>query len=125
MADQEDKENIRFPKRNNDKQGNGNNHFDKGQWNNLRNPRKCKPDQEVAAVERNPRGKKSGSNQVQFEKVLHKQCSMYPKSRHTLFECVSLLKSLNAPSIPQDEKRKDQEDNNEGDKLKRLLIQGD
>jgi hypothetical protein len=29
-ADQEDEENDRFPKRNNDKQGNGNNHFDKG-----------------------------------------------------------------------------------------------
>jgi hypothetical protein len=29
-ADQEDKENDHFPKRNSDKQGNGNNHFNKG-----------------------------------------------------------------------------------------------
>jgi hypothetical protein len=29
-ADQKDEENDRFPKHNNDKQGNGNNHFDKG-----------------------------------------------------------------------------------------------
>jgi hypothetical protein len=63
-ADQEDEENDRFPKRNNDKQGNGNNHFDKGQWNNSRNPRKRKPDQEIAAVELNPQGKNSGSNQA-------------------------------------------------------------
>jgi hypothetical protein len=63
-ADQEDEENDRFPKCNNDKQGNSNNHFDKGQRNNSWNPRKCKPDHEVAAVERNPWGKKSGSNQA-------------------------------------------------------------
>jgi hypothetical protein len=31
---------------------------------------------------------------------------MHPKSRHTLFECVSLCKSLNAPPL-QDGKRKD------------------
>jgi hypothetical protein len=36
-ADQEDEENDRFPKRNNDKQDNGNNYFDKGQWNHSGN----------------------------------------------------------------------------------------
>jgi hypothetical protein len=34
-----------------------------------------------------------------------------------LFECVSLRKSLNAPPLPQDRKRKDHEDDDEGDKL--------
>jgi hypothetical protein len=34
-----------------------------------------------------------------------------------LFECISLRKSLNTPPLPQDRKRKDQEDDNEGDKL--------
>jgi hypothetical protein len=115
-ADQEDEENDHFPKRNNDKQGNGNNHFDKGQRNNSGNPRKHKPEQEVTTVEHNPRGKKLGSNQAQFEKVLHKQCVMHPKSWHTLFECVTLRQSLNAPPLPQDRKRKDQEDDDEGDK---------
>jgi hypothetical protein len=100
-ADQEDEENGRFPKRNSDKQGNDNNHFDKGQRNHSGNPRKRKPEQEVTAVECNLRGKKSGSNEAQFEKVLHKQCPMHPKSRHTLFECVSLRKSLNSPPLPQ------------------------
>jgi hypothetical protein len=42
---------------------------------------------------------------------------MHPKSKHTLFECVSLRKSLNAPLPDQDGKRKDQEDGDEGDKL--------
>jgi hypothetical protein len=115
-ADQEDEENDRFPKRNNDKQGNDNNHFDKGQRNHSGTVRKRKPDQEVIAVERNPRGKKPGSNQAQFQNVLHKRCPMHPKAQHTLFECVSLLKSLNAPLLSQDRKRKDQEDDDEGDK---------
>jgi hypothetical protein len=79
-ADQENEQNDRFPKRNNDKKGNNNNHFDKGQRNNSGNPRKCKSDKEVMTVERNPRGKKSGNNQAQFEKVLHKRCPMHPKS---------------------------------------------
>jgi hypothetical protein len=41
---------------------------------------------------------------------------MHPKSRHTLFECISLRKSLNAPPFPQAEKQKDQDDDDEGDK---------
>jgi hypothetical protein len=48
---------------------------------------------------------------------LHKQYPIHPKSRHTLFECISLRKSLNAPPLPQAGKRKDQEDDEEGDKL--------
>jgi hypothetical protein len=106
-ADQEDEENDRFPKRNSDKQGNGNNHFDKGQWNHSGNPGKHKLDQEVAAVERNLRGKKSGNNEAQFEKILHKQCPMHHKSQHTLFDCVSLRKSLNVSPLPQAKKQKD------------------
>jgi hypothetical protein len=63
-ADQEDKQNECFPKRNKVKQGNINNHFDKSQRNNSGNPRKCKLDQEVTAFERNPQGKKLGNNQA-------------------------------------------------------------
>jgi hypothetical protein len=115
-ADQEDEENNHFPKHNNDKQGNGNGHFDKSQWNHSGNTQKRKPEQEVAAVECNLRGKKSGNNDTQFEKVLLKQCSIHPKSRHTLFECISLRMSLHAPPLPQARKQKDQEDDDEGDK---------
>jgi hypothetical protein len=32
---------------------------------------------------------------------------MHPKSKHSLFECVSLRKSLNAPLPNQDSNRKD------------------
>jgi hypothetical protein len=38
------------------------------------------------------------------------------KSRHTLFECVTIRKSLNAPPLPQAGKRKDKEDDKGGDK---------
>jgi hypothetical protein len=53
------------------------------------------------AIKHNLRGKKLGNNDAQFEKVLQKQCLMHPKSGHTLFECVNLRKSLNAPPLPQ------------------------
>jgi hypothetical protein len=42
---------------------------------------------------------------------------MHPKSKHTLFECISLRKSLNAPLPDQVGKNKDKEDD-EGDKSK-------
>jgi hypothetical protein len=100
-VDQEDEENDRFPKCNHDKQSNGNDHFNNSQRNHSGNTRKHKPNQEVTAVERNPHGKKSGNNNTQFEKVMHKQCPIHPKSRHTLFMCVTIRKSLNAPPLPQ------------------------
>jgi hypothetical protein len=37
-ANQEDEENTRFPKCNSDNQGNGNDHFNKSQQNQLGNP---------------------------------------------------------------------------------------
>jgi hypothetical protein len=113
-ADQEHEENDRFPKRNHDKQGNGNGHFDKSQRNYSGNSQKCKPDHEVAAVERNPHSKKSVNNHSDYEQVLHKQCPIHPKPRHTLFECVTIRKSLNAPPLPQAGKQKDKENDKEG-----------
>jgi hypothetical protein len=47
---------------------------------------------------------------------LHKQRAIHPKSRHTLFECVTIRKSLNAPPLHQARKRKDKEDDEGGDK---------
>jgi hypothetical protein len=47
---------------------------------------------------------------------MHKQCPIHLKSRHTLFECVTIHKSLNAPPLPQAGKRKDKEDDKGGDK---------
>jgi hypothetical protein len=117
-ADQEDEENDRFPKRNHDKQGNGNGHFNKSQRNHSGNTQKHKPNQEVAAIERNPHGKKLGNNHSDYVQVMHKQLPIHLKSRHTLFECVTIRKSLNAPPLPQAGKRNDKEDDEEGgDKL--------
>jgi hypothetical protein len=42
---------------------------------------------------------------------------MQSKSKHSLFECVSLRKSLNAPLPDQDGKRKDQKDDDKREKL--------
>jgi hypothetical protein len=100
-ANQEDEENDRFPKRNHDKQSNGTGHFDKSHRNHSGNTPKCKPNREVIVVERNPRGKKSGNNHSQYKQVTHKQCLIHPKSRHTLFECITIRKTLNAPPLPQ------------------------
>jgi hypothetical protein len=107
-TDQEDEENDHFPKRNHDKQGNSNGHFDKSQRNHSGNPQKRKPDHDIAAVERNPCGKQSGNNHSDYEQVMHKQCLIHPKSWHTLFECVTIRKSLNAPPLPQSRKVKGQ-----------------
>jgi hypothetical protein len=52
---------------------------------------------QTTKVERNPHGKKLGNQQDQFEKILHKQCPVHPKSNHTLFQCISFRESLNAP----------------------------
>jgi hypothetical protein len=115
-ADQENEEKDRFPKRNHDKQGNGNGHYDKSQQNHSENTRKHKPDHEVVAVECNLRGKKSGNNHSEYEQVLHKQYPIHPKSQHTLFECVTIRKSLDAPPLHQAGKRKDKEDDEGGGK---------
>jgi hypothetical protein len=40
---------------------------------------------------------------------------MHPKSKHALFQCISLRRSLNAPLRDQDDKGKDKNDE-EGDK---------
>jgi hypothetical protein len=47
---------------------------------------------------------------------MHEQCPIHLKSRHTLFECVTIRKSLNAPPLSQGGKRKDQADDEGGDK---------
>ncbi|RLM62137.1 retrotransposon protein, putative, Ty3-gypsy sub-class [Panicum miliaceum] len=108
-AGQEDEENKRLPKRNNSKCNND--HLsDKGQRDYSGSSRKRKPDDEVEVVERNPRGKRLRNQQDQYEKILHKQCLMHPKTKHTLFQCITLRKSINVPLPDQDGKEKKKED---------------
>jgi hypothetical protein len=66
-ADQEDEKNDSFPKRNHDKHGSGNCHFNKSQRNHSGNTRKRNSDHKITAVERNPRGKKSWNNHSEYE----------------------------------------------------------
>ncbi|RLM73547.1 retrotransposon protein, putative, Ty3-gypsy subclass [Panicum miliaceum] len=75
--------------------------------------RKRKPEDQVANVERNPHSKKSGKLQDLYEKILHKQCPMHPKAKHTMFQCTILRKSLNAPP-PLDDEEKDKDKGDEG-----------
>jgi hypothetical protein len=115
-ADQDDKENDRFPKRNHDKQGNGNSHFDKSQRNHSGNTQKRKPDHEVAAVECNPRGKKVG------EQPLGIRASHAQAMPDTPEIAAHTLQVRHHPQITQRTllhqagKRKDKEDDEGGDK---------
>jgi hypothetical protein len=72
-ADQEDQERNRFLKHcndyNNNKRGNGHRN-DRSQRDYSGSSQKHKPDDVITAVERPPRGKKSGMTQDQFEKLL-------------------------------------------------------
>jgi hypothetical protein len=119
-ADQKDEENDRFPKRNHDMQRIGYIHFDKTQQSDSGNTRKRKPVHEVAAIERNLCGKKSGNNHSEYEQVMHKQCPIHLKSWYTLFECVTIWKSLNTSPLHQAGKRKEKEVTSQGLKTSRI-----
>jgi hypothetical protein len=114
-ADQEDEENDRFSKRNSDKQGNSKTTSTRVSGTTRGTPKSVSQTKKLRLLSTICVIRSQGTMR-QFEKVLHKQCPMHSKSRHTLFECVNLHKSLNAPPLPQAEKRKDQEDDDEGDK---------
>jgi hypothetical protein len=113
---------VTAPKRNNDNGGkrNNDNFSDKGQRDYLGSSQKRKSDDLIVIVDHNPRGKKSGNQQDQFDKILHKQCPMHPKYKHTLCLCINLRKSLNAPLPDQDGKKKEKED----DELDKSEAQG-
>jgi hypothetical protein len=95
-ADQEDEGNDRFPKCNNDKQGNSNNNVNKSQRNNSGNLRKCKSDQEVTTVERNPWGKKWGT----IKHSLRKSCTNDARCTRSHNICSSSVSALATQSTP-------------------------
>ena len=66
-------------------------------------------------MEHNPRGKKQGNQQDQFDKILHKKCSMHPKGNHSLFDCIIICKFLNAP-IPEGVRKKSNNEDEDDDK---------
>ena len=72
-------------------------------------------DYQVTAIERCQHGRKPGKLQDQFKEVLHKQCPIYPKSNHTLFQCTTIRKSLKAPPLNDDEEPKKEGKEDEDD----------
>jgi hypothetical protein len=69
-------------------------------------------------VNRPPRGKKSGNTQKKFKQLLHKQCPWHPKGKHSAWECFNLRKSLKAPMLEENQKKKvkDKADDDQEDK---------
>ena len=111
LANEEEQECSCFPHRNNDNNGKRNNNRG-GSSSQQDSMRKRKIDDVVGAIDRSPRGKKTGKPQHQFDKILHnKKCPIHPKSNHSMFECTLIRQSLKAP-LPEAPKKKT---NKEGD----------
>ena len=66
-------------------------------------------------MEQGQKGKK-GNQQVNFQKLLERPCPLHPKGKHTILECINLLKSLQHHQLEEDKKKKDKQDDEDGDK---------
>ena len=66
-------------------------------------------------MDRGQRGKK-GNQQDGFQKLLARPCPLHPNGRHTFLECINLHKSLQEHQLEEDKKKKDKQDDEEGDK---------
>jgi hypothetical protein len=110
-VDQEEQKRDRFPRRDdNNGRRNGDQRLDRGQLNF---DKKHKLEDTVTAMDRNHRGKKTEGQQDHFKKILHKQCPLHPRSKHTIFQCINLRKSLNAPPLDEDKRKKGKQDDEE------------
>ena len=69
----------------------------------------------VATMDRSQRNKK-GNQQDDFQKLLARPCPLHPKGRHTILECINLCKSLQECYLEEGKKKKDKQDDEEGDK---------
>jgi hypothetical protein len=69
------------------------NRNDKGQRNFSDPPRKRKPDDIIAAIDRPSRGKKS-TTQEEFEKLLQKKCPWHPGANHAAIDCYQLRRTF-------------------------------
>ena len=112
-ANQEEQERDRFPRHeDNNQKRNGDSRPDKGQRNF---DKKRKPEDTVATMERGQKGKKE-NQQDDFQKLLERPCPLHPKGKHTILECINLRKSLQQRQLEEDKKKKDKQDNEDGDK---------
>jgi hypothetical protein len=86
-SEQEEKMREQFPRRPND------NRNDKGQRDFSGAPRKRKPDDVIAAIDRPSWGKKS-TTQEEFEKLLQKKCPWHPGANHAAIDCYHLRRTF-------------------------------
>jgi hypothetical protein len=122
-VDQEEQKRDRFLKCGNNyyynKNKRGNNHRnDRSQQDHLGSSQKRKSDDLIAAIECPSRGKKSGTMQEQFDKLLHKQCLVHPNAMHLAIKCYNLQKIFNTPHLDKNaiKKGKEKEDDELEDK---------
>jgi hypothetical protein len=115
----EEKMRERFPRRQDSNLRRPNdNHNDKSQQDYSGPPRKRRPDDLIAAVERPSRGKKS-TMQEEFEKLLQKKCPWHPGANHAAIDCYHLRRTFSnsgggkknkkpADKEPEDDDQEDQ-----------------
>ena len=112
-AYQEEQGRDRFPRcEDNNQKCHGDLRSDKGQFNFNK---KRKPEDTIATMDRGQRGKK-GNQEDDFQKLLARPCPLHPKVRHTILECINLRKSLQERQLQEDNKKKDKQDDEDGDK---------
>ena len=112
-ADQEEQEHDRFPRhKDNNQKRSRYPRSDKGQRNF---DKKQKPKDTVATMEWGQKSKK-GNPQDDFQKLLERPCPLHPKGKHTIIECINLRKSLQQRQLEEDKKKKDKQDDEDGNK---------
>jgi hypothetical protein len=93
-SEQKEKMRERFPRRQDSNlRCQNDNRNDKGQWDFSGLPRKHRPDDLIAAMDRPPRGKKS-KTQEEFKKLLQKKCPWHPGSNHAAINCYHLRRTF-------------------------------
>jgi hypothetical protein len=101
------------------------NRNDKGQRDFLGPPRKRKPDDVIAAIDRPSRGKKS-TTQEEFEKLLQKKCPWHPGANHAAIDCYHLRRTFSNSGGGKKNKKpadKEPEDDDQEDHGRNLKFQ--
>jgi hypothetical protein len=93
-SEQEEKMRERFPRRQDSNLRRPNDNCNNNSQRDYSGPpRKCKPDDLIAAVDRPSRGKKS-TTWEEFEKLLQKKCPWHPGANHAAIDCYHLRRTF-------------------------------
>jgi hypothetical protein len=122
--EQEEKMRERFPwRQDSNLRCPNDSHNDKSQRDDSGPPRKCRPDDLIAAVERPSRGKKS-MMQEEFEKLLQKKCPWHPGANHAAIDCYHFRRTFSnlgggkKNKKPADKEPKDDDQEDQGRNMK-------